>query len=108
MTKVYDNLDFSMVGHFCSILTSSGIACEIRNEAAANVAGEVPFTQVFPELWVTEDRDAPRARAIITEYLDKQASEPAPADWLCPNCGEKVDGTFGECWNCGTAAPESA
>jgi membrane protease subunit (stomatin/prohibitin family) len=105
MTKVYDNLDFPMVGHFRSILESMGIRCEIRNEAGMSMAGEVPFTSVFPELWVIDDEQVPLARQVIDDYLAQQQSAPPPADWACANCGEQVDGNFAECWNCGTQGP---
>lgn len=107
MKKVYENLDFSMVGHFQSLLETSGIRTEIRNEGGIGVAGEVPFTQVYPELWVLSNADLPQARRIIDEYREKLAAAPALSEWTCTACGETVEGTFGECWNCGAPAPEA-
>lgn len=105
MTKVYESLDLPMVGHFRSILESSGMQCEIRNENTVGLAGEVPLTTVYPELWVLDDKDAPRAKAIIRDYFEQERREPAAADWVCPRCGETVDGVYAECWNCGAPAP---
>jgi len=106
MEKVYENPDFPMVGHFQSILESEGIATELRNEGGSSLAGEVPFTQVFPELWVTRAKDVDRAKAIIKAYQDEQHSSASTLkDWVCPSCGETVDGGFAECWNCGAALP---
>lgn len=102
MVKVFESLDFPMVGHFRSILESSGIPCAIRNEAGMSAAGEVPFTSVFPELWVLDEADVTRAMDIITTY---SGSKPEPGElqpWKCPACGEEVDANFAECWNCGT------
>lgn len=101
MVKVFESLDFPMVGHFRSILESSGIPCEIRNEAGMSLAGEVPFTSVFPELWVRDEADAPRAMEIINTYSEVKPESELPRAWKCPACGEEVDGIFAECWNCG-------
>lgn len=106
MEKVYENPDFPMVGHFQSILESEGIRTTVKNEAGSSLAGEVPFTQVFPELWVLEEKDVPRAKDIIRHYLAEAESSATPhKDWTCPNCHETVDGGFAECWNCGTPLP---
>jgi hypothetical protein len=108
MKKVYENPDFSMVGHFQSLLESSGIRTEIRNEGGSSVAGEVPFTQVYPELWVRSNNDLEAARTIIADYRRETESGPPAPEWTCPACGESVDGTFSECWNCSTPMPGSA
>ena len=104
MTRIYDNQDITMVGHFRSILESMGIPCEIRNEAGVSLAGEVPFTAVFPELWVLDDEQVPLASQTIREYLEREKTAPPVEDWTCSNCGEFVDGNYAECWNCGTEA----
>lgn len=104
MTKIYDSLDLPMVGHFRSILESMGIPCEIRNEAGVSLAGEVPFTAVFPELWVLDDEQAALACQTIRDYQERERTTPAMDDWTCANCGEFVDGNYAECWNCGAEA----
>jgi Putative prokaryotic signal transducing protein len=105
MRLVFEHIDFTVVGHMKSLLDSEGIPCEIRNAGAAGLAGEVPYTQVYPELWVLEKLDEPRAREIIRIYRDKDASAPKGPDWTCKKCGESVDGIYAECWNCSTSAP---
>lgn len=85
------------------MLESSGIPCAIHNEAGMSAAGEVPFTSVFPELWVIDKADAPRAMEIIAAYVDTYPEPGAHNAWKCQNCGEEVEGIFSECWNCGTA-----
>ena len=108
MKNVYENLEYAMVGHMKSILESKGIRCEIRNEGGVSVAGEVPFTQVYPELWVLSNADVAAAKAFIEEYRESIDNAPKGADWTCPSCGESVEGQFSECWNCGNPAPENA
>lgn len=107
MKKVYENLEYAMVGHMKSILESKDIRCEIRNEGGVSVAGEVPFTQVYPELWVLSNADVPKAKAFIEEFRKTLDTGPPAADWTCSSCGESVEGQFSECWNCSKPAPES-
>jgi rubrerythrin len=107
MKKVYENLEFAMVGHLKSILESKGIRCEIRNEGGVSVAGEVPFTQVYPELWVLSNADVPQAKAFVEDYRKSLDNQPIAPGWTCPSCGESVEGQFGECWNCGQPAPDT-
>jgi hypothetical protein len=105
MRLVFENIDFTVVGHMQTLLEAEGIRTELRNAGAAGLAGEVPYTQVYPELWVLDWMDEPRALALIRDYRDKDAATPPAADWTCPSCGETVDGVFAECWNCGAAMP---
>ena len=95
-----------MVGHMKSLLESRGIRCEIRNDGGVSVAGEVPFTQVYPELWVLSNADVPTAKAFIAEYEETLQAPPPGPDWTCTSCGELVEGQFSECWNCGKQAPD--
>lgn len=107
MRLVFENIDFTIVGHMQSILEAEDIRTELRNAGASGIAGEVPYTQVYPELWVLNNRDEKRARAIIHEYRQKDADTPAAPAWKCANCGETVDGVYTECWNCGTPSAAS-
>jgi hypothetical protein len=100
MRKVYENFEYSRVGHFQSILDSSGIATHVKNFGAGNAAGEVVATEVYPELWVVNDEDYEKAIELLKPLLSDEASE--GADWQCPQCGETVVGTLSECWNCQT------
>ena len=109
MKKVYEHPDFPMVGHLQSILESEGIRTDVRNEGGSSLAGEVPFTQVFPELWVVETKDIERAKGIIANYQAPESAASADLkDWICSNCKKTVDGGYAECWNCGTAMSTDA
>jgi hypothetical protein len=48
-----------------SLLEAAGIACFIHKENLSMVAGGVPVWECYPELWVCEDADFERARAIL-------------------------------------------
>lgn len=81
------------------LLSTDGILCTIRNQHGSSLAGEVPFVEVFPELWVVNDADFDRAK----EFLEKQGSgdEVEPPMWVCAGCGEQHVGLFTACWKCG-------
>ena len=82
----------------------AGIA-DLRRRAAvkmSGLAGEIPFAEVFPELWVIQDEDAYQARQVLDEELITQPSN--PGDWICTGCGEHHESQFSECWMCGQAS----
>lgn len=101
MKKVYESLNFHQVGLRQSLLQEEGIECTIRNQSGAGLAGEVPFTEVYPELWVTEDADVARALELLAARTEALAAAVDLPDWRCPACGETVPGNFETCWNCG-------
>jgi hypothetical protein len=43
--------------------------------------------------------DAARANALIKQ-MNQESQEAARPAWTCPNCGEAIEGQFGQCWNC--------
>ena len=86
------------INHYKNLLQSEGIAAEIRNEHMSTIFGEVPFIEIWPELWVKNDLDFDRAQQLI----DLATSDENPASsWRCRKCGENNEGQFG---NCGVAA----
>ena len=105
MRLIFDNIDFTIVGHMQTILEAEGIPTELRNAGSAGLAGEVPYTQVYPELWILNNGDESKARAIIRDYREKDAATPPGPNWTCPKCGETVDGIYTECWNCVAPSP---
>lgn len=104
MRKIYENIEFTRVGNFQSILESEGIGTHIKNLGASAAAGDIPFQQVFPELWVVDDTDYERALEVLRPYYCHDF--PVVSSWVCPGCAEEIEGTFGECWNCQTPRPE--
>ncbi len=75
-------------------LESLGISCEVQ---ADNVGGMHPHLDVTAGIrLVVNLEDEARARETLA---DLQAPDPSPP-WICPSCGEEVDGNFTVCWNC--------
>jgi len=84
-------------------LSSLGIVTHIFNANAAGALGEVPFMQAQPEVWVDDDTQALRARAILADCMNMNPGR----EKTCPHCGEHNPGNFLSCWHCGGALPES-
>ena len=88
------------INHYKNLLQSEGIETQIRNEHLSSIYGEMPFTEIWPELWVLNDLDYDRAKQLIEMAVqDESPTEP----WRCKNCGEINEGQFAACWNCGNA-----
>lgn len=85
--------------HYKNILTSEGVASFIQNEHLGSIVGEMPFQEVWPELWVRNDLDYDRALQLIDSATI--GSESPSASWHCEHCRSENEGQFAACWNCG-------
>ena len=101
MKKLTSSESLVMINHWKNILESEGIACELRNEHLGSVLGEVPFFEVWPQLWIVNDLDYDRAQQLIS---DDVLVESPNEGWQCRYCGETNEGQFGACWNCAKPA----
>jgi len=79
-------------------LEGAGIDARVFNENAQGGVGEIPFVHAFPEVWLMDETDLGRARAIVARR-ERREPESVPVD--CPACGESNPGNFELCWNCG-------
>ena len=84
-------------------LEQAGILCTIKNQRISSLAGEIPFTETFPELWVIQNEDYDRARRVLEEGLVLLPSN--QDNWTCAGCGERHESQFGTCWKCGRDKP---
>ena len=89
-----------MTEHIKDILQEEGINCMIKNLNLAGALGEIPPIECWPEVWILEDEDYDRASGIVEDLLKE--STKYRTSWVC-HCGEKIEGQFTNCWNCGTA-----
>jgi hypothetical protein len=77
-------------------LGAEGIKVTVQRHYASSIAGDIPPDQALPELWAMRDEDLSRAQLLIAQI------ENAPMQlWICAECGERVEGAFESCWNCG-------
>ena len=99
MKKIYSSHDGLIINHLRNLLESIDIRCQVKNEVLAGAAGELPPTECWPELWVVESTQAAKAEAAIKAALS--TDESAGPAWSCPECGERIESQFTQCWQCG-------
>ena len=106
MIKVFEDFDVTLVGHYQSVLESNDIATFMKNQFGTSGAGELPFVEVVPQLWVLNEADTGRAKALIKELSDPESSE-QPQAWICLKCGTPQEAAFTHCWKCSSPRPEN-
>ena len=104
MKRVFSSHDPMLAGYLRTVLEEHGIGCLVKNEYLLGGAGELPPTECWPELWVVEDGDEARARAIIDDTRQVGGAGEA---WRCPVCSEWIEPEFGACWRCAGDPPEA-
>ena len=104
MIKVFEDFDITLVGHYQSVLESNDIATFIKNQFGTSGAGELPFIEVVPQLWVLNEADVERAKALIKELHDPDSPK-QPQAWICPGCGTSQEAAFTHCWKCSASRP---
>lgn len=105
MLKVYEAERVTDAEQIRDLLERCGIAAFVFGEHTYNALGINPLA--WPQVWVAEDEDYDRAKALVHEYelAQRAASSPsASGQWRCNRCGELNEGTFAVCWHCGDAA----
>jgi rubrerythrin len=106
MIKVFEDFDITLVGHYQSVLESNDIATFMKNQFGTSGAGELPFVEVIPQLWVLNEADSDRARALIKELHNPKKAE-QPQAWNCAKCGTAQEAAFTHCWKCSSARPSA-
>ena len=97
MKKLFVSQSLVEVEALKEVLEAAGIRCMIKNQQGSSLAGEVPFAEVFPELWVNDEDEASAKDALAAP----SAVPSGPSEWRCTGCGERPAGTFTACWKCG-------
>lgn len=98
MKKVTSADSIITINHYKNILISEGIPAFLKNEHLGSIIGEMPFQEVWPQLWVRNDLDYDRA----VQLIDNQniVAESPRALWRCNKCGTENEGQFSACWQC--------
>lgn len=104
MQPLYTSLNLLEVHHLKNLLEVEGIRCHIKNELLSRLAGEIPFTECAPQLWLLDERDLERAGRVVADFGRGAVAKPP---WQCPDCSEALEGQFSACWHCGALRPES-
>jgi hypothetical protein len=70
MKLLITDTDFTKIGFYKTILEQDGIPVFMKNEYASMAMGSLPFTDVWPELWIMDDDDYEKAKEILKEYFE--------------------------------------
>lgn len=107
MKKVFTAENLQQAQLILGFLSAEGVEVRLLNESAGGALGELPFTHVYPELWVIDDVMENRALTLISNYEARisEASDALLAGQsvaVCETCGEEVPPNFEICWRCGS------
>lgn len=80
------------------MLEAESICATVFNENAHGAAGELPISEVWPEVWIDDERCHAAARSIIERYEKNDESQ---VQLLCTGCSEQNPEGFELCWHCG-------
>ena len=100
MKKLLQAPNLALATLWADQLVAAGIAACVQRAFASGIAGEIPPDQALPEVWVVDDGEHARAKALLAEWRTLPERR-----WACPHCGEIVEGPFEQCWNCGAMRP---
>ncbi len=103
MQRLYQAQDEIEAQLLCDWLGAARIPAQVLGRYQSAAAGELPAL-AFPWVWVLEDRDLPRARTLLAEFLARRREAPDGPAWTC-DCGTRVEAGFDLCWRCGRERP---
>ena len=98
MKKLYVSQSLIDVESRKELLDQAKIPCMVKNQRSTMLGGEVPFVEVFPELWVLQDNDFAQAQTLLKDWEEAQPIE--TTSWTCANCSEVHQKEFTSCWKC--------
>lgn len=101
MVKIWVSQNLVEIESLKSRLEQAGISCIVKNQFTSTLAGEVPFAEVFPELWIVNEQDLEQAKDLLAQW--RTGRETIGATWVCGTCGEQHGPQFTHCWKCGAA-----
>jgi hypothetical protein len=108
MKKVYIAQNPADAHFVAGILQERGIKCEVLGEELWGARGALSVSpDTLPAVWIQDDNRHEQALNLIRQIENKTLNAPAgDSPWKCPNCGEKMEAQYTDCWKCGTSRPE--
>jgi hypothetical protein len=97
MKRVYRALNLPDAHIVRAMLEQSGIEAHVFNENAQSGVGQLPVTEAYPEIWLADERDLDRAKALVREF---ETAPRVTGSVRCPACGEENPANFQVCWSC--------
>jgi len=98
LIRIYQAANLPQAHLLAGLLRHAGIAVRVFNENAQGGLGDLPFGEVYPEVWIMDLADFARAGAIVQDF-EKAPLETGSA--FCRACNEENPGNFELCWKCG-------
>jgi hypothetical protein len=96
MKKLYVAGDIFEAQLLHSLLKVQGISSLIKNEGLQSGVGELPFVEMWPEVWIIEQKDWISAAYVLKLFKPLEPLQ----DWICAVCFSTNPGTFETCWSC--------
>jgi hypothetical protein len=108
MKKVYIAQDPPDAHFVAGILKEYGISCEVLGEDLWGARGALSVSpDTLPAVWISDDNRYEQAQNLIRQIKDKSLNvSTSDSPWKCPNCGEKMEPQYTDCWKCGKSRPE--
>lgn len=97
MRKIYTAANLIEAKTLARILDQQGLLNFVKNENLQVGLGELPFVEVWPEVWLVSEEDWKDADEILQQFLRQEKL----SDWKCTWCSETNPGAFELCWSCG-------
>ena len=82
-------------------LQHAGISAHVFNEHVSSIVGEVPPDVAQPQVWLANERDRPRAEAVLAALARERGQSGASV--FCLSCHEENPANFELCWHCGAS-----
>lgn len=98
MRRVYSARNLPEAHLVLHLLDHAGIRARVIRENLQGALGEIPFAEVYPEVWIERERDTALALRIVRDF--EYGSE-EPGTHRCNHCNEENPRNFQLCWSCG-------
>jgi len=99
MLRLTQAPNIAIAAFWVDALRQAGIEASMQGYFLGSAAGELPPDQCLPQIWLMDDAQESRARALLHELTHRPQRL-----WRCA-CGETVEGGFEQCWQCGRQMP---
>ena len=68
----------AQLGLLKDLVETAFIPCMTRNDYLSAATGGIPFTECYPELWILNDEDYPRAKEVLDRWLTPRMKDRIP------------------------------
>ncbi len=101
MLKLYSAADITEANFVADLLNAVKIEAMVLDDDLLAIDDTTSAAEITASVWICDELKCAEARGILDAYLQKMDDKVAGDGWNCPKCGEKIEGQFIECWNCG-------